>query len=265
MTNKIWNGHDLSKSTPELGLRLELATLIPDFVSQFLESGLCTETESLLLTPLDDLKNWLRASTGGEELQRQVHEALLGQEDKDRAKAAAAGKKFDLVDYELELMSTDESYERFNPGWARSIMALVIEEADSLQAFAKAELEQNFFMGVSFMLPDPRKNPLLSPADIEAALRKFGADDKLIARSLKGQGKKPEYSGAIQLELSPRGQAASLPRAKETGFVRVAIGDARAGDSCDATLCLAYPLELEGYFLLSFDAARGRLTLKDEP
>ncbi len=262
---RIWNGHDISKEAPELGLRIDFASLIPDFASQFLESGLCAETERTLLTPLDDLKAWLRQSKGGEELQKQVHEALLGQEDKDRAKAIAAGKKFDLVDYELEMMSGDESYEQFNPGWVRSILALVIEEADALQAFAKAEIKSDFSIAASFILPDPRKNPLLSPADIEASLRKFGADDKLIARCFKAQGKRPEYSGAILLELGPRGVAPALPQAKDTGFVRVGLVDARAGDECDAALRLAYPLELEGYFLLSFDAARSRLTLKDEP
>jgi hypothetical protein len=263
---RIWNGKDLDLGTASLGLRLEFASLIPDFADQLLESGLLTDTGHLLLTPLDDLKAWLRAQNPGEAgLLHDVREMLLGQEEKDRAKAAAAGAKFDLVDYELTQMQSDETYERFNPEWARNILALVIEEADSLQAWAKAELGTNFSIAMSFVLPDPRKNELLSPEAIEASLRKFGADDAMIKHTIYGQGKRPEYTGALLLELAERGQAGPPRPAGGTCFVALGLADKRAGDLSDASVSLAYPRELEGYFLLTFDTLRQQLTLKDEP
>ena len=262
---RIWNGKNLDDGTPELGLRPEFASLVPDFADQLLMSGYCADTEHTLFTPLDDLKAWLRTQNPGESgLLHDIRELLLTQEDIDRAKAEAAGTRFDLVDYEITQMATDATYEQFNAEWAKSILALVVEEADSIQAWAKTELELNFSISMSFQLADPRRNSLLSPADIEASLRKYGADDKLIGRIFKGQGKHPEYSGMLLLELSPRGEGKPPKAAGPTAFVSVALVDKRAGDLCDATLSLGYPKELEGYFLLTFDALRQQLTLKED-
>jgi hypothetical protein len=266
MMPRIWNGKDLEKEVPELGLRLDFASLIPEFADQLLMSGLCADTEHLLLTPLDDLKAWLRTQNPGEDgLKHEVRELLLAQEEKDRTKAAAAGIRFDLVEYELTQMQADETYEQFNVEWARNILALVVEEADALQGWARAELDSNFSISLSFSLPDPRKNALLKPGDIESSLRKFGADDRMIARTLKGQGKRPEYTGMLLLELADRGKARPPRPAGGTYFVSVGLADPRAGDHSDAALSLAYPKELEGYFLLTFDALRQQLTLKEEP
>jgi hypothetical protein len=262
---RIWNGKNLDQEVPELGLRLKFASLVPDFADQLLESGLVTDTQRLLLTPLDDLKAWLRTQTPGDSgLKFDVREMLLGQEEADRAKAAQTGAPFDLVEYELGQMQADETYEQFNPAWARQMLALVVEEADSLQAWCKAELGTNFSLAMSFSLPDPRHNSLLSPAAIEEGLRKFGADERLLARAVRGQGKKPEYSGMLLLELADRGMARPPRPAGGTSFVTVGLEDARVGDQSDAALSLAYPRELEGYFLMSFDALRQELTLKEE-
>lgn len=264
---RIWNGVDLSKHTPELGMRLDMADLIPEFAAQFFLSGLCVETDRLLFTPLDDLKVWLRtqASPGSEaRLASEVRDLLLGQEEIDSAKAAKAGKAFDLVEYELTQMAADESYEQFDAEWAKKILMLALEEADALQGFSAEEFHQNFTLAVSFTLPDPRKHPLFKPADIEASLRKFGADDKLIARALKAQGRRVETTGAVLLEFYRRGAERGPKPSGSTGFVAVALADSRAGDSTDVDLSLAYPLELEGYFLQTFDQLRKQLTLKDE-
>jgi hypothetical protein len=263
---RLWNGKDLDKEVPELGLRLKFASLIPEFADQLLESGLVVDTEHLLLTPLDDLKAWLRTQNPGEQgLKFDVREMLLGQEEIDRAKAEKAGERFDLVDYELGQMRADESYEQFNPAWARQVLALVVEEADSLQQWSKAELGTNFSMSMSFSLPDPRRNSLLSPQSIEEGLRQFGADARLLDRSLRGKGTKPEYSGMLTVELADRGKARPPRPAGSTAFVTVGLMDPRVGDLSDAVLSLAYPIELEGYFLMSFDALRQQLTLKEEP
>lgn len=263
---RIWNGKDLDKEVPELGLRLNFASLIPDFADQLLESGLVADTGHLLLTPLDDLKAWLRLQNPGETgLLHEIRKLLLDQELIDRAKAEKEGVRFDLVDYELGMMQADETYEQFNPEWAKNILGLVVEEADSLQAWAKEELGTNFSMSMSFTLPDPRKNPKLEAAAIEASMRKFGASEAMIGRMLKNTGKKPEYSGMLLVELADRGQARPPRPAGSTYFVTVGLADRRTGDGTDAVLSLAYPKDLEGYFLLTFDALRQQLTLKDEP
>ena len=263
---RIWNGKDLDKETPELGLRLNFASLIPEFADQLVMSGLVADHDHLLLTPLDDLKAWLRTQNPGEGgLKHEVREMLLGQEEKDMAAAAAKGERFDLVDYELTQMQADESYEQFNAEWARNIFALVVEEADALQAWSKEELGANFSMALSFTLPDPRRNALLTPAAIEASMIKFGADKKMIERIFQAPGKKPEYTGMLLLELAERGKALPPRPAGGTYFVSVGLADPRAGDASDAALSLAYPKELEGYFLLAFDALRQQLTLKEEP
>jgi hypothetical protein len=264
--SRIWNGKDLDQETPELGLRLDFASLIPEFADQLLMSGLCGDTEHLLLTPLDDLKAWLRTQNPGEDgLKHDVYELLLAQEQADRTKAAAAGTHFDLVEYDLGQMQADETYEQFNAVWARNIISLVVEEADALQLWSKLEIETNFSISMSFSLPDPRRHPLFSPAFIESALRKFGANDALIDRTIHGKGKHPEYTGMLLLEFADRGQARPPRPAGSTYFVSVALADNRVGDLSDAALSLAYPKELEGYFLLTFDTLRQQLTLKDEP
>jgi hypothetical protein len=262
---RVWNGVDLETRTPELGMRLDLADLIPEFAAQFLESGLCVETDRLLITPLDDLKAWLRTLSPGEPgLRQEIRDLLLAQEEIDMAKALKAGEKFDPVDYELSQMASDESYEQFDVAWTKKILALALDEADVLQDFNAGEFHQDFTLAVSFTLPDPRKHPLFKPMEIEENLRKFGAEDKLVARALKAQGRRVECTGALLLEFYKRGRLRGLKSVGSTGFVGVGLGDSRAGDATDVDLSLAYPLELEGYFLQTFDQLRKQLTLKDE-
>jgi hypothetical protein len=69
----------------------------------------------------------------------------------------------------------------------------------------------------------------------------------------------------LLLEFADRGQARPPKPAGSTYFVSVGLEDNRVGDVSDAALSLAYPKELEGYFLLSFDTLRQQLTLKEEP
>lgn len=262
---RIWNGVDLSKNTPALGMRLDLASLIPEFAAQFFLSGLCAETEQILVTPLDDFKAWLRTQVPGESgLRHEIRDLLLAQEEIDQAKAAKAGKAFDLVEYELTQMAADESYEQFDVTWAKKILALALEEADALQDFSVEEFHRNLTLAVSFSLPDPRKHPLFTQKEIEAKLREFGGDDKLAARVFKAQGKRPETTGALLLEFHKRGVALAPKPAGPTGFVSIGLADSRAGDAVDVSLSLAYPLEMEGYFLQTFDQLRKHLTLKDE-
>ncbi len=251
---RIWNGNDLTLRIPELGMRVDSAALIPEFAAQMLDSGLFSDTGATLIAPLDDLKQWLRAQDGGGEgtQVQELWDLLLGQEFKDRAKAKKEGVSFDLVEYELTQMSSDASYEHFDAAWVRKILALVVSEADPLQAFSKLEFVQDFSLSVSFMLPDPRKHPLFKLAEIEESLKRFG-----------GRDLRAERSGALLLELGPRGFSPERKAAAGTGFVKVALADPRAGDETDASLSLAYPLELEGYFLMTFDALRRRLTLKE--
>jgi hypothetical protein len=119
-------------------------------------------------------------------------------------------------------------------------------------------------LAASFQLADPRKNPALSREAIAAALLAHG--NAGAAKALhEGRAPKMEMSGAFQLDLgAPASAGPDLQRRNGVGFVRVPIADPRAGDETLAWLSLAYPLESEGYFLLTFDALRQALALKGE-
>ena len=260
----LWNGQDLEKGA-SLGFTLSTAQLIPGFVEQALASGLFAHNSDIQLTPLDDIKEWMRSDpwrTG--ELFGSIGEVLLGDERRARHEIEKTGATFDQVAWDLERMEADDSYESFDAAWAVDVLRLVIEEADALQAWSRRTNDCDFALAASFQLPDPRKHRLLSREAIAAALVERGA--KAPAEALiQNRSPKLELSGAFQLDLGPRnGSGPTLERRNNVGFVKVPCADPRAGDETCAWLCLAYPLESEGYFLLTFDALRKALALKQE-
>lgn len=260
----LWNGQDLAKVTPQLGFTLSSAQLIPGFVEQALGRDLFSRVEDTQITPLDDLKNWLRQDPyRAGELVGQVHGLLLGEEDKARAQAVKAGVNFDVVGYELEEMESDPTYEAFDATWTGVILRLLLEEADELQAWSRRENGLDLAMAVSFQLPDPRKHPRFSPEQIVRALAEHGAKPEALQLMSKGRKPPVELSGAFQIDLSASGEGPRWERKNGVGFVKVPCADPRAGDECVAHLSLAYPLEAEGYFLLTFDELRKDLTLKN--
>jgi hypothetical protein len=261
----LWNGQDLARETPSLGFTLASAHLIPGFVDQAMASGLFANVHDTQITPLDDVKEWMRSDPyRAGELFEQVGDVLLGAEREARKVAEKAGVEFDPVGFELSQMEEDETWESFNAEWAGNILKLAVEEADALQAWSRREHAADLALGVSFQLPDPRKHSTLSREAIAAALLTHG--NVAAAKALhEGRAPKMEMSGAFQLDLGPKGsEGPNLARHNGVGFVRVAIADPRAGDDTLAWLSLAYPLEAEGYFLLTFDALRQTLALKGE-
>lgn len=247
---------------PQLDFTLSAALLIPDFVEQALGLDLFAQADDTQLTPLDDLKEWMRADpwrTG--ELFERAGDLLLGDERAARKAAEAAGVEFDLVGFELGRMEADSGYESFDPAWAASLLRLAVEEADALQAYSRKAHDMDFALAVSFQLPDPRRNPRFSREAIASALLAHGRT--VPAQSLAaGRAPHLELGGAFQLDLSAPGGGPSLERANGVGFVRVPCADPRAGDEAVAHLSLAYPLESEGYFLMTFEALRQALSLK---
>ncbi|HTB22904.1 MAG TPA: hypothetical protein VK914_09375 [bacterium] len=247
--------------TPELGFTLSTGLLIPDFVEQALGLDLFARGEGAQLTPLDDLKEWMRSDPWREgELFEGVGELLLGEERLARAAAEKAGAAFDLAGFELGQMEADPGYECFDPARAASILRLVVEEADALQAFNRKAHDADFALAVSFHLPDPRRHPRFSREAIARALAGHGMS---AAEALaKGRAPRLELDGAFQVDLSAPGGGPVLERANGVGFLRVPCADPRVGDETVAHLSLAYPLESEGYFMLTFDALRQALSLK---
>jgi len=261
-----WNGQDLSKETPSLGFTLASAHLIPGFVRQALEGGLFTDTINTQVTPLDDLKQWMRDDPWREgELFGQLGDVLLGDEKKARKVAEKAGVEFDVVGFELEQMTADDTYESLTPEWAARCFELVIEDADAINAWSRRTHNVDLALAISFQLPEPNRNPKLSRENIGAALATHGASKKAVDAVMANKKSGLEFSGAFQLDLCAKegGKAPSFRRVNNVGFVTVPITDSRAGDETLAYLSLAYPLEAEGYFLLTFDALRQSLTLKD--
>ncbi len=231
---KTWNQQPLDGVlTPHLGFTLPSAGLIPAFIKQALESGLFSETEHTQLFPLDDVKDWLRQDPHrpGASVKR-AREALLSLEKEAEKKSRAAGQVFDLVNFELEQMRLDESWETFDPTWCAEIFDLIMDEADELQAWARTANSTDLSLAASFSLP-------------------YLAKDR-----------KAERHGSFQVDLTARGQRPVYARGPGAAFVRVLCEDQRVGDSTDAHLALAYPLVAEDRFLATFDSLRQTLTLK---
>jgi hypothetical protein len=260
----LWNGQDLEKSTPSLGFTLSSAALIPAFIQQSLEGGLFGHIHDTQVTPLDDVKDWMRSDpwrTG--RAFEELSELLLGEERKARREAGRAGVDFDPVGYELEQMAEDDSFEHFDPEWTRRIFDLVIEESEAIQAWSRREHGCDLALAASFFLAEPRKHPRFSNAQLAAAYAAYGGRPEIVEALAAGRAHKLELSGAFQLDFTDPGRAPAYARKNGVGFVRVPIEDPRAGDGVQAHLALAYPLESEGLFLLTFDALRQDLALKN--
>lgn len=260
----VWNGQDLAKETPSLGFTLSTASLIPAFIEQALGRDLFVHANDTQITPLDDVKDWMRENPfRAGQLFEDVHAVLLGEELKARKLAEKAGVKFDPVGFELEQMEHDASFESFDPLWTRQIFALAIEESEEIQAWSRREHGVDFALAASFQLPDPRKHPRFNWEAQAGALATHGAAKPLIEQVLKGRQAKAEMAGSFQLDFTDPGKAPSYERRNNVGFVRVPIADPRAGDGVIAHLALAYSLEAEGLFLQAFDALRQDLALKN--
>ncbi len=260
-----WNEQDLLTATPSLGFTLASAQLIPSFVRQALESGLFYDQANTQVTPLDDLKQWMRDDPWrAGDLFEQLSDVLLGEEKKARKVAEKAGVEFDVVGFELEQMNVDDTYEALTPEWAARCLELAIDEADAINAWCHRAHGLDLALAVSFQLPDPGRHTQLSREQIAAALANYGADPKAVEAVMKNRRSGLELSGAFQLDLSASvgGKVPSFARHNNVGFVTVPLADPRAGDETMAHLSLAYPLESEGYFLLTFDALRESLALK---
>jgi hypothetical protein len=260
----LWNGQELTKDTPSLGFTLSSASLIPSFIEQALGRDLFAHTHDTQITPLDDVKNWMRANpyrTG--QLFEEVHGLLLGEELKVRKVAEKAGTQFDHVGYELDQMDEDSTFESFDPAWTARIFSLVLEEAEDIQAWSQREHGVDFALAASFQLGDLRKHPRFNFEALAAALSTYGAAKPLVEAVMKGKPVKAELSGSFQLDFTAPGNTPHYARRNNVGFVRVPLADLRAGDGVHAHLALAYSLEMEGLFLQTFDALRQDLALKN--
>lgn len=261
----LWNGQALAgAATPNLGFTLSTASLIPAFLEQALGSDLFIHAHDTQITPLDDVKEWMRGNPWRSgQLFEEVNTLLLGEEANARKVAEKAGVKFDAVGFELEQMEHDSTYESFDPHWSSRIFALVIEEAEELQAWSRREHGLDFALAASFQLGDLRKHPRFNFQQLAAALAQYGGATPLVEAVMKGRYAKLELSGSFQLDFSEPGKEPPYERRNGVGFVRVPIADPRACDGVQAHLALAYSLEAEGLFLLHFDALRQDLTLKN--
>ena len=260
-----WNGKNLLTETPDLGFTIASAQLIPAFVRQALETDLFHDTINTQVTPLDDIKQWMREDPWrAGELFGELSDVLLGDEKKARKVAEKAGVEFDVVGFELEQMTNDDTYESLTPEWAARCYELAIDEADAFNAWSQRTNRVDIALAISFQLPDPGKHKQLSREQIAAALATYGAEKKAVEAVMNNRRSGLELSGAFQLDFSARigGKLPVFSRHNNVGFVQVPLGDPRAGDETLAYLSLAYPLESEGYFLLTFDSLRESLTLK---
>lgn len=234
---------------PRIGLATGL--LIPEFVAQTLATGLFDRVEDTCLTPLDDLKDWMRSEPRREgEAFARAAELLLSGERAARHLAEREGRRFDLVEYELSLLEGDGDYERFGPPDAIDLLRLVVEEADAIQEFSRGAHGTDFALSVGLRLPDPRRNPRLAPDEVVRALGTGAVGNRRL-----------ELDGAIQVDLSAPGEHPVLEERNGVAFVPIICDDPRVGDATVAHLSFAYPVAARGYFFLTFEALRLDLTL----
>ncbi len=269
---ETWHGVQVAEAVPDFGLRLDSALLVPEFVSQLLESGHVVDQEKdaqwFSLLPLDELKAWLRprAGRGGEGLE-ELAALLLGEEQEAREQARVDGEAFDLVEHELEQMEGDDSYELFDPPRLQRLLSLVLEEVDEVAPAVEGETGMPFYLSVGFLLPQPHRNPLLKEADIAEWVSRFAPSGKagaLLKRLKEGRVDSQALNAALNLEFARRGSESPLKRDAETGVVRVPLADPRAGDDYALQVSIRYPLEYEGYFLRALDAIAAQMALKSK-
>jgi len=235
------------------GLSLPAAAFIPEFLRQAYASGLFHGVQQTHLTPLDDLKNWMRSDPWrAGELFGQVGEVLLGEERKAQKKAEKAGLAFDLTAFEIMQMEGDETYETFTPEWTAEIFKLALDEGDALLEWSLRELKCPFALAASFSLPDPKRHPRFKAAELSGT----------IAAQKAGKISGMDMQGAFQLDLCSPGVVPRFDTGQGVAFVRVELADPRAGDTSQAWLSLAYSLVNEAYFKMTFEALRQSLALK---
>lgn len=235
------------------GLSLPAAAFIPEFLRQAYATGLFHDVQQTHLTPLDDLKNWMRSDPWrAGELFGQVGEALLGEERAAQKKAEKAGLVFDLTAFEIEQMEGDETYETFTPVWTAEIFKLALDEGDALLEWSLRELKVPFALAASFTLPDPKRHPRFKASDLAAT----------IAGQKTGKISSMDMQGAFQLDLCSPGVSPRFDTGQGVAFAGVQLVDPRAGDTSQAWLSMAYPLANEAYFKVTFEAMRKALALK---
>ena len=241
----------------DFGITLPLAHLVPEFISQFYESPFIDSDEGILLAQMDDLRAWLRAGGSKEsELAAEVAEVLLTGESEAKEAAALDGAGPDQLGIDMEGLELDPDADMLDSASLKPVVQLIVEEGDSLQAHNLKEVGVSFSASFSFTLPQPRRHPELKPVELAEKLAAFGG--KPLTESLD----EDEISGTLNLDLVSEGEAPVDPDEKDTGIVRVALEDGRAGDKSRVQLSLYYPRAQEAYFLASFDLLRQRLLLK---
>lgn len=259
MPELLWHKTNILEAVPDFGIRLPLALEATEFISQFLQSGYVHDgqggVDGYPLTPLDDLKGWLRvlpshSSEGLEDLR----EILLGLENEARKQAGLDGAGFDLVEFELEQMDHDDTWEAFEPVVARRVLEVVLDEADEIAPQLELQTGYPFFLSLGFSLPRPDKHPFLKEAEITKALEDYsgGAKTSLDSQCLQG---------AVNLDFFLK-EAPPLKRDAECGVARVPLEDNRVGDKVKLQLSVAYHLKAEGYFLAVFDGIAKSMRLK---
>jgi hypothetical protein len=222
-----------------LGLSLPSALLVPQFVRQLALARAFVPQAELPLTPLEDLKEWLReerqAGHGGQH--EELLGLLLGDEDAARSAAQGSGELFDQLEYEMQALEMDDSYGCFTPDALARVLELTLDQGDELAAWAERELGGPLNLAVGLRLPPPAGPARLLPSQLEASLN---------------------------LDLHLPDAAPSLEASADSGMLRVPLQDARVGDGSNLTLSFSYPLAVEAHFLRVAQALVKELNLKPE-
>lgn len=140
---------------PKLNFELTFATLIPEFVYQFLSSAQ-VDKNSITCLDLEDLRDAVKGSTSAElEGIRQflsAHEVECEVEDEETMTADEKLENMsDKLDVELELVD-DEMYHKYTPGELKYIFGEIIDNIDEVYSLYKNHAGINLALSVGFKL-----------------------------------------------------------------------------------------------------------------
>ena len=220
----------------KFNLEIAFATLIPDFIYQFMSSAQ-VKRDSLTCLELEDLGGSIKGAKEKEFAGMKQFLAMEGQvngdgrnESKKDALATAEDleQMSDRLDAELEEVD-DDMYHRYTPGELKYIFGEIIDNIDRTYALFKeyTGINMAFSIGFTFMnglesslvieflqindAPGPLEDVLLVP------MRNYTVSDDILARAyfLYEKGKQTEYLRVFQdiagmLQMKPEGHEQEL-------------------------------------------------------
>jgi hypothetical protein len=227
---------------PKLNVELSFATLIPEFLHQFLSAAQVVR-ESITCLDFEDLRDAVK-NTKEPELEGIRQFLAVENEGKDEEKGkgeiipdTGLEKMSDELDAELEAID-DELYHRYTPGEIKYMLGEVIDNIELLYGLYKAHADLNLSLSVGFKLKSGLESGIVieflsineSPEFLEDVffipMKNYFVSDDIIARMyiVYEKEKQGKYSAefaeiAAMLQLKQGGDAPPHVHGPDCGHV----------------------------------------------